>query len=103
MLATVLNRDLHFEGRSDAQARAEMSPEYVEAFFRFFSDGEYDDSRINPTVQPITGKPSHTFVQWSQTHAQAFRDTPHRLKPGSFSPLYMPEFVQQRRATKEQS
>src|SRR5579884_965550 len=42
VLAKVLGRDLRFEGQSDAEARAEMSrtwpAEYVEAFFRFFSE-----------------------------------------------------------------
>jgi uncharacterized protein YbjT (DUF2867 family) len=77
VLAKILGRDLRFEGQSDAEARAEMSrampAEYVDAFFRFFSDGEYDDSQVLPTVQDITGRRPHTFEQWLLAHAEAFR------------------------------
>jgi uncharacterized protein YbjT (DUF2867 family) len=77
VLAKVLGRDLCFEEQSDIEARAEMSRtmpvEYVDAFFRFFSDGEYDDSRVLPTVQDITGKRPRTFEQWALAHAEAFR------------------------------
>lgn len=77
VLAHVLGRDLRFEGQADAEARAEMSrtmpTEYVDAFFRFFSDGEYDDSRVLPTVEEITGRPPRTFEQWAHAHAEAFQ------------------------------
>lgn len=76
VLANVLGRDLRFEGQSDAEARAEMSrttpAEYVDAFFRFFSDGEYDDSHVLPTIQNITGKPPRTFDQWALAHMASF-------------------------------
>jgi uncharacterized protein YbjT (DUF2867 family) len=77
VLAKVLGRDLRFEGQSDAEARAEMSrtmpAEYVEAFFRFFSEGEYDDSQVLPTVENLTGKRPRTFEQWVLAHAEAFK------------------------------
>lgn len=76
-LAEVLGRDLRFEAKSDEQARAEMSaampPEYVNAFFRYFADGTYDDSVVHPTVRQLTGLPPRTFTQWARTHAGAFR------------------------------
>ncbi len=77
MLAGVLGRDLHFEGQSDAEARAEMSgtmpPEYVDAFFSFFADGTYDDSHVYPTVREIIGRQARTFEQWAREHVDAFR------------------------------
>lgn len=77
VLANVLGRDLRFEGQSDAEARAEMSrtmpAEYVEAFFRFFSEGEYDDSQALSTVEDLTGKRPRTFEQWALAHARAFK------------------------------
>jgi uncharacterized protein YbjT (DUF2867 family) len=77
ILAHVLGRDLHFQGLSDAEARAEMSlttpPEYVDAFFSFFADGKLDESKVLPTVEEITGRPPRTFEQWARVHADAFR------------------------------
>lgn len=76
-LAKVLGRNLRFEQQSDAEARAEMSrtmpTEYVDAFFRFFSEGEYDDSQVLPTVQNLTGRQPRIFEQWVQAHAQVFQ------------------------------
>ena len=77
VLARVLGRDLRFEAQSDAEARVEMSrampAAYVDAFFRFFADGELDESKVLPTVHEIIGKPPRTFEQWASTHASAFR------------------------------
>jgi uncharacterized protein YbjT (DUF2867 family) len=77
VLGAVLGRDLHFEGQSDAEARAEMSattpPEYVDAFFSFYADGTLDESKVLPTVQEVTGRPPRTFEQWAEAHADAFR------------------------------
>jgi uncharacterized protein YbjT (DUF2867 family) len=77
VLGEVLGRYLRFEGQGDAEARAEMArtdpPEYVDAFFRYFSAGEYDDSRVLPTVEEITGGPARTFEDWARAHAAAFR------------------------------
>jgi uncharacterized protein YbjT (DUF2867 family) len=76
ILGAVLGRRLRFEGQSDAEARAEMSrtvpAEYVDAFFRFFSDGEFDDSEVLPAVADITGQPARTFEEWATVHAAEF-------------------------------
>jgi uncharacterized protein YbjT (DUF2867 family) len=76
-LARVLDRELRFEGQSDEEARAEMSdsmpPEYVDAFFRFFADGEIDESQVLPTVEEVTGRPPRRFEQWARAHADSFR------------------------------
>jgi uncharacterized protein YbjT (DUF2867 family) len=77
ILAKVLGRDLRFEAQSNDDARAEMSqtmpPEYVDAFFRFFVDGDLDESQVLPTVEEITGKRPRTFEQWAEAHADVFR------------------------------
>jgi uncharacterized protein YbjT (DUF2867 family) len=77
VLARVLDRDLRFDGLSNPEARAELSkstpPEYVDAFFRFFVDGEFDDSPVVPTVKEITGRRPGTFEQWTRAHLEAFR------------------------------
>ncbi|MGJ6965827.1 NAD(P)H-binding protein [Streptosporangium sp. G11] len=77
ILAEVLGRPLRFEPQSDARARAEMSEtvpaRYVDAFFRFFVGGEFDDSQVLPTVQEITGRPARSFEQWALAHAEAFK------------------------------
>jgi uncharacterized protein YbjT (DUF2867 family) len=75
IVAGVLGRELRFEAQSNEDARAEMSTrmpaEYVEAFFRFFVDGELDESQVLPTVEQITGRMPGTFGQWARRHAEA--------------------------------
>jgi uncharacterized protein YbjT (DUF2867 family) len=69
VLAEVLGRNLRFEAQPDAEARIEMSKSMpanvVDAFFRFFIDGEFNDSPVLPTVHQITGKQPRTFRQWA--------------------------------------
>jgi len=69
VLAEVLGRNLSFEAQPDAEARNEMSKsmpaETVDAFFRFFVEGEFDDSSVLPTVSEITGRQPRTFRQWA--------------------------------------
>lgn len=76
ILGDVLGRPLRFEAQEDEEARAEMlettPPGIVDAFFRFFSDGETDESIITPTVLEITGRPPRTFEQWAAAHANEF-------------------------------
>jgi uncharacterized protein YbjT (DUF2867 family) len=76
ILARVLGRELRFEGQSDEEARAEMEAampeEYVDAFFRFFANGDVDESQVLPTVEDVTGRPPGTFEQWATAHADAF-------------------------------
>jgi uncharacterized protein YbjT (DUF2867 family) len=76
-LADVLGRPLSYEPLSDRAARAQMATDtpapFIEAFFRFYSDGEFDDSLVLDTVERITRRPPRTFADWARTHAQAFR------------------------------
>jgi uncharacterized protein YbjT (DUF2867 family) len=76
VLGDVLGRDLRFVGQSDDEARAEMTAamptQYVDAFFRFFSDGMLDESAVLPTVAEVTGRPPGTFRQWVIEHAASF-------------------------------
>lgn len=77
ILSDVLGRELRFEAQSHEEARAEMSAampaEYVDAFFRFFVDGDVDESAVLPTVQDVTGRPPRSFEAWARAHAEAFR------------------------------
>lgn len=77
ILAGVLGRELRFVGQSNEEARAEMSEampaEYVDAFFRFFVDGDVDESAVLPTVQEVIGRPPRGFEEWARAHADAFR------------------------------
>jgi uncharacterized protein YbjT (DUF2867 family) len=75
-LARVLGRPLRYEPLSDEAARAELAANtpaaFVDAFFRFFTDGEFDDSRVVRTVNQITGHQPRTFEQWARNHTVAF-------------------------------
>ena len=75
-LAAVLGRPLRYEPLSDEQARAQMAPDtpapYIDAFFRFYSGGEFDDSAVLDTVAQMTGRPPRSFAQWARAHADAF-------------------------------
>jgi uncharacterized protein YbjT (DUF2867 family) len=77
VLGEVLGRDLKLEPLSNEDARAELSrtmPEkYVDAFFRFFVDGEFDDSPVTSTVRELTGRNPRSFADWATQHADAFR------------------------------
>jgi uncharacterized protein YbjT (DUF2867 family) len=77
ILAEVLGRELRFEGQTNEEAEAEMSAampaEYVDAFFRFFVDGDVDESEVLPTVQEVTGRAPRDFEAWARAHADAFR------------------------------
>lgn len=77
ILADVLGRELRFTGQSNEEARAEMSEampaEYVDAFLRFFVDGDVDESAVLPTVQEVTGRPPRSFEEWARAHADALR------------------------------
>jgi uncharacterized protein YbjT (DUF2867 family) len=76
VLGELLGRDLRLEPEPDDEARARMSAtmpaEYVDAFFRFFRGGEYDDGRVNGVVEDILGRPARTFRQWAEVHLDAF-------------------------------
>jgi len=74
VLGEVLGRELKFEGQPDDEARAELSQampaEYVDAFFRFYSAGTLDESRVRSGVSDVTGQPPRSCRQWD--HANAF-------------------------------
>jgi uncharacterized protein YbjT (DUF2867 family) len=76
-VARVLERDVRFEAQTDDEAREEMSanmpPQYVDAFMRFFVDGTLDESQVLPTVEEVTGRPPRSFGEWAQAHAAALR------------------------------
>lgn len=77
ILAKVLGRDLRFEAQPDDEARIQLGQStpagFVDAFFRFFVKGEFDDAIIVPTVKEITGHRPRTFEQWASAHAAAFQ------------------------------
>lgn len=77
VLGAVLGRSLRFEGQPDAEARVEMSkswpPEFLDALFRFYAEGEFNDTVVLPTVQEITGREPRTFEQWARAHVQDFQ------------------------------
>jgi uncharacterized protein YbjT (DUF2867 family) len=76
VLADVLGRPLRLLAQPADEAWTEMSrtmPErYVQAFFRYYRDGELDESRVLPTVQKVTGKAPRTFRDWAVAHIDAF-------------------------------
>ena len=82
ILADVLGRELRFEGQTNEEAMAEMSAampsEYVDAFFRFFVDGDLDESAVLPTVQEVTGTPPRSFEAWARAHANGFQPSAPR-------------------------
>jgi len=77
VLASVLGRPLRFEPQPDAEARADLArsfpPGFVDALFRFFVGGEFDDASVLPTVNQLLGRPPHSFEHWARDHAAAFR------------------------------
>jgi uncharacterized protein YbjT (DUF2867 family) len=76
VLADVLKRPRHYEPLSDEAARTQMATDtpapIIEAFFRFYSEGEFDDSIVLDTVERSLGRPSRTFADWARAHAHAF-------------------------------
>ena len=81
-LAHVLGRTLRYEAVSDEDAKAEMAgttPQpYIDAFFRFYSEGEFDDSRVVETVEELTGRAPRRFEEWARDHVAAFAPSPGR-------------------------
>jgi uncharacterized protein YbjT (DUF2867 family) len=80
VLGYALQRPLRYEPLPDDEARASMMADgtpasLIDAFFRFYSAGEFDDSAITTTVHETTGRPPHTFDQWVHAHAYLFSDT----------------------------
>src|SRR5690606_23730020 len=76
-LAEVLRRPLRYDSLTDPDAPLALAgdtpPDLMDAFFRFFSDGEFDDSRVVDTVLAVTGRRPRTFRQWVHQHAEELR------------------------------
>lgn len=77
ILGDVLDRPLRFEPQSDEESRAKMldstPPELVDSFFRFFSEGETDETSVSSTVEQVTGRPPRSFAEWAAANAESFR------------------------------
>lgn len=75
-LARVLGRPLRYEPMTDHEARAQMETDtpasFIDAYFRFFTGGEFDDAGVVRSVQEITGHQPRSFEQWAHDHAHAF-------------------------------
>lgn len=76
ILGKVLGRPLRFEAQPDDEARAQLlrstPQEFVDAFFRFFVEGEFDDAVLLPTVHEVTGQAPRSFEQWARAHRAEF-------------------------------
>jgi hypothetical protein len=70
-------RDLRLVAEPDDHARSRMGESMpdtlVDAFFRFFRRGGYDDSHVNDTTAHLLGRPPRTSQDWALAHAEAFR------------------------------
>jgi uncharacterized protein YbjT (DUF2867 family) len=71
VLADVLGRPLQYEPLADEDARAGMAADgtpapFVDALFRFFSDGEFDDTSVVDSVRAVTGREPGTFAEWAR-------------------------------------
>ena len=79
-LADVLGRPLRYEPLTDDDARAGMAADtpapIMDAFFRFFSEGEYDDAPVLDTVRALTGREPRTFAEWARAHAAELAGVP---------------------------
>jgi uncharacterized protein YbjT (DUF2867 family) len=75
-LGVALGRPLRYEPQDDEEARAallEAMPEpFVDAQFRFFSAGEYDDAPVVDGVERLTGRPPGRSADWAKAHTDAF-------------------------------
>jgi hypothetical protein len=43
-----------------------MPAQYVDAFFKFYVDGDLDESPVLPTVREVLGREPRTFRQWAE-------------------------------------
>jgi uncharacterized protein YbjT (DUF2867 family) len=73
ILGRVLGRDLRYEPQTDDEARAAMAGRFpddvVDAFFAFYSAGEYDDSIVRPDLPRLIGRRPRSFADWAAAHA----------------------------------
>ena len=61
--------------------RKGMPGPFVDAMFRFFADGEYDDSYIDPTLPELIGRPAGRLADWATRNAHRFSDRPPHTTP----------------------
>lgn len=77
IVAAATRRPLRFAPQDPDEARTEMlafmPPPFVDAIFRFFAHGDYDDSQVGPTLPELLGRPAGTLEAWAQRHADRFR------------------------------
>jgi uncharacterized protein YbjT (DUF2867 family) len=80
IVAAATGRPIRIQAQPQSEAREEMRatmPEpFVDALFRFFADGEYDDGRVDPTLPGLLGRPAGTLAAWAARHADRFRRQP---------------------------
>jgi uncharacterized protein YbjT (DUF2867 family) len=77
VLGEVLGRPVELIPEADGAARrrmaASMPGPMVDAFFQFFRRGGYDDSLVNDAAPRLLGRALHTFGEWAEANAGAFR------------------------------
>jgi uncharacterized protein YbjT (DUF2867 family) len=76
ILGEALGRALRYEPQDDATARQELlaagtPPGYADAFFRFFTHGETDETTLSDTVEQVLGRPPRSLRAWAQANAAA--------------------------------
>ena len=77
ILGEVIGRDLRLVAQSDDEARREMGTTMpaalVDAFFRYFRGGEYDDGQADPSISRLLGRPPRSCYEWTINHRSSFR------------------------------
>jgi uncharacterized protein YbjT (DUF2867 family) len=77
ILGEVLGRPIELTPESDAAAHQRLAtamPEpMVDAFLQFFRRGGYDDSHVSDVAPRLLGRALHTFRDWAEANADAFR------------------------------
>lgn len=76
ILGQVLRRPLLYLPQTNEEAYAEMATAmptaYVDAFFRYYADGTYDDSVVHNTIPELLNRRARTFSDWATAHAGDF-------------------------------
>ncbi len=76
ILAGALGRTLRLDPMTDDEAIADLAarmPErYVDAFRKFYVDGDLDESPVLPTVREVLGREPATFADWAERNRDAF-------------------------------
>lgn len=71
-----LGRTLRLDPMTDDEAIADLAarmPErYVDAFRKFYVDGDLDESPVLPTVRDVLGREPGTFAAWVARHREEF-------------------------------